>query len=96
MANPNIPIDRRTNRVELIGLVLGVLLAIWVYKIFPANAGDIALAAAKGKKLHVGGIPVVAAVAALMAAWWMTEANRPARNRPGADGCLPGAWRRCV
>ena len=24
-----------------------------VYKIFPANAGDIALAAAKGKKLHV-------------------------------------------
>ena len=74
MANPNIPIDRRTNRVELIGLVLGVLLAIWVYKIFPANAGDIALAAAKGKKLHVEAMPVVAAVAALMAAWWMTEA----------------------
>ena len=38
MANPNIPIDRRTNRVELIGLVLGVLLAIWVYKIFPAKS----------------------------------------------------------
>lgn len=34
MANPNIPIDR-TNRVELIGLVLGVLLAIWVYKSSP-------------------------------------------------------------
>lgn len=74
MANPNIPIDRRTNRVELIGLVLGVLLAIWVYNIFPTNAGDIALAAAKGKKLHVEAMPVVAAVAALMAAWWMTEA----------------------
>ena len=74
MANPNIPIDRRTNRVELIGLALGILLAIAVYKIFPANAGDIALAAAKGKKLHVEAMPVVAAVAALMAAWWMTEA----------------------
>ena len=24
MSNPNIPIDKRTNRVELIGLVLGV------------------------------------------------------------------------
>jgi len=70
MANPNIPIDRRTNRVELIGLVLGVLLAIWVYKIFPANAGDIALAAAKGKKLHVEAMPVVAAAAARTAAVW--------------------------
>ena len=38
MSNPNIPIDKRTNRVELIGLVLGVLFAILVYKIFPANA----------------------------------------------------------
>ena len=74
MSNPNIPIDKRTNRVELIGLVLGVLFAILVYKIFPANAGDIALAAAKGKKLHVEAMPVVAAVAALMAVWWMTEA----------------------
>ena len=77
MSNPNIPIDKRTNRVELIGLVLGVLFAILVYKIFPANAGDIALAAAKGKKLHVEAMPVVAAVAALMAVWWMKKSMIP-------------------
>ena len=74
MSNPNIPIDRRTNRVELIGLVCGVILAVLVYQIFPSDAGSIALAAAAGKKLNVDAMPIVAAVATLMAIWWMTEA----------------------
>lgn len=74
MSNPNIPIDRRTNRVELIGLVCGVLLAILVYYLMPSNAGEIATAAAKGKSLNTSAIPTVAAIATLMAVWWMTEA----------------------
>ncbi|MDO5046220.1 DASS family sodium-coupled anion symporter [Campylobacter sp.] len=74
MSNPNIPIDRRTNRVELIGLVCGVIFSFLVYKFFPSTAGDIAIAAAKGKSLNVSAMPMAAAVATLMAIWWMTEA----------------------
>lgn len=74
MPNPNIPIDRRTNRVELIGLIFGVIFAILVYKFFPSGAGEIATAAANGKKLNIDAMPIVAAIATLMAIWWMTEA----------------------
>ncbi|MBE3605904.1 DASS family sodium-coupled anion symporter [Campylobacter sp. RM13119] len=74
MSNPNIPIDRRTNRVELIGLICGIVFAFIVYNIMPGNAGEIATAAANGKVLKVDAMPAVAAIATLMAVWWMTEA----------------------
>ncbi|MCR4941722.1 MAG: DASS family sodium-coupled anion symporter [Campylobacter sp.] len=74
MENPNIPLDRRTNRVELIGLLAGIILAIVVYYMMPADAGEIAKAAADGKELNVDALPIVAAIAVLMGVWWMTEA----------------------
>ncbi len=72
--NLSTPIDKRTNAVELIGLIGGIVLAIITYYAMPSNAGEIALAAAKGKVLNVEAMPIVAAVSVLMGAWWMSEA----------------------
>ena len=74
MSNPNIPVDKQTNAVQIIGLIGGVIAAMLVYYIMPSNAGEIALAAANGKTLNVNALPIVAAVAVLMGIWWMTEA----------------------
>ncbi len=73
--NLSTPIDKRTNAVELIGLIGGIVLAIITYYAMPSNAGDIALAAAKeGTVLNVEAMPIVAAVSILMGVWWMSEA----------------------
>ncbi|AII14230.1 DASS family sodium/dicarboxylate symporter [Campylobacter iguaniorum] len=74
MSNPNIPVDKKTSTVQIVGLFGGILAALLVYYMMPSNAGDIAQAAANGKKLNVDGLPIVAAVAVLMGIWWMTEA----------------------
>ena len=74
MSNPNIPVDKQSNAVQIIGLIGGVLAAMLVYYIMPSNAGEIATAAANGKTLNIDALPVVAAIAVLMGIWWMTEA----------------------
>ncbi len=71
---PVVPVDKKTNWVQLIGLFGGVICALLVYYSIPADAGAIALEAANGKKLNVDAMPVVAAVGTLMGIWWMTEA----------------------
>ncbi len=72
--NVSTPVDKRTNAVELVGLVGGILLALLTYYSMPSDAGQIALSAANGKVLNVEAMPVVAAVSVLMGVWWMTEA----------------------
>lgn len=74
MSNPNIPVDKQTNAIQIIGLIGGVLAAMLVYYIMPSDAGQIATAAANGKTLNIDALPVVAAIAVLMGIWWMTEA----------------------
>ncbi|MFW5624730.1 MAG: SLC13 family permease, partial [Campylobacter hyointestinalis] len=74
MSNPNVPVDKKTSTVQIVGLFGGILAALLVYYMMPSNAGDIANAAANGKKLNIDGLPIVAAVAVLMGIWWMTEA----------------------
>ncbi len=53
MANPNIPVDKKTSTVQIIGLFGGILAALLVYYMMPSSAGDIANAAANGKKLNI-------------------------------------------
>lgn len=78
-----VPVDQKTNWVQIIGLICGILGALLVYHLMPENAGVIAqeaanrAAEAKGiapKKLNIDGLPIVAAIATLMGIWWMTEA----------------------
>lgn len=64
-------------RRQLIGLLAGIALAVLVYYIFPAGAGD-TVAASPGAKEDVEytsqTMRVVAATTVLMGVWWMTEA----------------------
>lgn len=64
-------------RRQLIGLLAGIALAILIYFIFPAGAGD-TVAASPGAKEDVEytsqAMRVVAATTVLMGVWWMTEA----------------------
>lgn len=69
--------DPKVWRNRVIGLVLGVVVAVIVYFIFPSNAAELAQAAYKGKEemeFTQTGIRAAAAVACLMGIWWMTEA----------------------
>ena len=68
------PVDEKTNMVQIYGLIFGVIAALLVYYLMPANAGEVAQAAAGAKKLNTDGLPIVAAVAVLMGVWWMSEA----------------------
>ncbi|PAF49660.1 carboxylate transporter [Helicobacter sp. 13S00401-1] len=74
MGNQVVTLDRKTNIIRWSGFFVGIIAALLVWYFIPSNAGDIALAASKGKKLYVDGLPIVAAVAVLMGIWWMTEA----------------------
>lgn len=76
MTNPNIPVDKKTKFVEIIGLFGGIILAFLVYYFMPLNAGEVALqtAGSAAAKLKVENLAIVAAVATLMGVWWMTEA----------------------
>lgn len=64
-------------RRQLIGLILGVVLAALVFWLFPAGAAD-TVANSPGAKADAQysaqAMRVVAATTVLMAAWWMTEA----------------------
>ena len=74
MQNSQVPVDKKTNLVQIYGLFIGIIAAIAVYYLMPSNAGEVAQAAAGAKKLNTNGIAIVAAVAVLMGIWWMTEA----------------------
>ncbi|PAF44958.1 DASS family sodium-coupled anion symporter [Helicobacter sp. 11S02629-2] len=74
MGNQSVTLDRKTNIIRWVGFFGGIIIAFIIYFIMPSNAGDIANAAANGKKLYTEGLPIVAAVAVLMGIWWMTEA----------------------
>ncbi|WP_342318969.1 SLC13 family permease [Corynebacterium mayonis] len=71
------PPDPREWRRQVVGLVTGVLLAAFVYMIFPSGAAE-TVANSPGADPEVtydaGAMRVVAAATVLMAAWWMTEA----------------------
>lgn len=65
---------------KLIGMAVGVVLAVIVYLLMPENLSD-ALQAASDKAVEAGkpgftshGLAFTAAVAVLMGVWWMTEA----------------------
>lgn len=76
-ANNYNPPDRKIWIIRALGLVGGILLAYLVYTIFPHDAGEVvkqSLSAEKAAKLNLGAMGIVAAVAVLMAVWWMTEA----------------------
>ncbi|WP_414627365.1 SLC13 family permease [Corynebacterium sp.] len=64
-------------RRQAIGIVAGILLALLVYFIFPAGAGD-TVANSSGAKpdtiYDADTMRIVAAATVLMAVWWMTEA----------------------
>ena len=74
MQNSQVPVDKKTNLVQIYGFFIGIIAAIAVYYLMPSNAGEVAQAAAGAKKLNTNGIAIVAAVAVLMGIWWMTEA----------------------
>ena len=74
MQNSQVPVDKKTNLVQIYGLFIGIIAAIAVYYLMPSNAGEVAGAAAGTKKLNTDSIAIVAAVAVLMGIWWMTEA----------------------
>ncbi|MCI7463179.1 MAG: anion permease, partial [Campylobacter sp.] len=74
MQNSQVPVDKKTNLVQIYGFFIGIIAAIAVYYLMPSNAGEVAVAAAGTKKLNTDGIAIVAAVAVLMGIWWMTEA----------------------
>ncbi|QYH20321.1 DASS family sodium-coupled anion symporter [Corynebacterium aquatimens] len=64
-------------RRQLIGLILGVALAILVYYIFPTGAGDTVAnspGAKEGVEYTSQAMRIVAAATVLMGVWWMTEA----------------------
>ncbi len=58
----------------MVGLFGGVLAALLIYYIMPADAAQIAASAAGDKPLNTSGLAIVAAIAVLMGVWWMTEA----------------------
>lgn len=73
-----IPPDKKVWITRVIGLIAGIVLALIIYFIFPENAGQVAQEALndpeKAAEMNFAGMSVVAAVAVLMGAWWMTEA----------------------
>lgn len=77
--------ERRVAVTRAIGLIGGILAALLVYWLMPADTAKVAEEAwitaqggepdpAKLAKMNFGAAPLVAAVAVLMGAWWMTEA----------------------
>lgn len=64
-------------RRQLIGLILGVVLAALVYVFFPASAAETVMnssGADPETEYSAAAMRVVAATTVLMATWWMTEA----------------------
>ena len=64
-------------RRQRIGLIAGVVLAVLVYFLFPADAADTVVQSAgakEGAEYSENAMRIVAATTVLMAAWWMTEA----------------------
>lgn len=61
---------------QSIGLIVGIVLAVIVYFIFPSSAADVVNAASADpdKTFSQEALRITAAAAVLMGAWWMTEA----------------------
>ena len=69
--------EQKARRRAVVGLFVGVLLAILVYAIFPADAADVVNKAhpdAEKGPFDADALRITAAIAVLMGAWWMTEA----------------------
>ena len=69
--------EQKARRRAVVGLFVGVLLAILVYAIFPADAADVVNKAhpdAEKGPFDADSLRITAAIAVLMGAWWMTEA----------------------
>lgn len=49
MQNSQVPVDKKTNLVQIYGLFIGIIAAIAVYYLMPSNAGEVA-GAALGQK----------------------------------------------
>lgn len=66
------------NRRRIIGLIVGIVAAVAVFLLFPDNAMDavreVGDAAEDDADYSLGAMRITAAVAVLMAVWWMTEA----------------------
>lgn len=68
--------DFKDIRRRAIGLLMGILLAVIIYLIFPDDAGQRITEAypENGETYSSDAMRITAAVAVLMGAWWMTEA----------------------
>lgn len=66
--------DPREWHRQLIGMLVGILLAIVVYFIFPASAANMVNELDPELKTTDSALRITAAVAVLMGVWWMTEA----------------------
>ena len=49
MQNSQMPVDKKTNLVQIYGFFIGIIAAIAVYYLMPSNAGEVAGAAAGTK-----------------------------------------------
>lgn len=66
--------DPREWHRQFIGMLVGILLAIVVYFIFPASAANMVNELDPELKTTDSALRITAAVAVLMGVWWMTEA----------------------
>lgn len=71
--------EKKISKVRIFGLLGGVVLAIIVYFLIPRDATDVITQSVgadtiEEKGMNINAVYLVAAIAVMMAVWWMTEA----------------------